>query len=47
LHGVVFTSSPIIQKKKLKAKHMKINFKKCFTIRTPGILIKMMTVTLL
>jgi hypothetical protein len=28
LHGEVLTSSPIIQKKKLKAKHVKNNFKK-------------------
>jgi hypothetical protein len=38
-------SSPIIQKKKLKAKHKKNNFKKRFTIQTREILIKMMTVT--
>ena len=40
----VLTSPPIIQKKKQKAKHMKSNFKKSFTLRIL-ILIKMTTVT--
>jgi hypothetical protein len=34
LHGEVLTSWPIIQKKKLKAKHMKNNFKKM--VRNPN-----------
>ena len=45
LHGEVLTSLPIIQKKKLKAKYMKSNFKKMVHYPNSSNLIKMMKVT--
>jgi hypothetical protein len=44
LPGEVLTSSPIIQKKKQKAKRKKSNFVEMFTIRTPVILTNVITV---
>jgi hypothetical protein len=41
----VLTSSPVFQKKKLKARYWKNNFSKWFTIQTRASLIKIMTVS--